>query len=382
MTESQRLQKEEAGYRVAALYCFSSLDDLEAVELSLRSLCLENNIKGGLIIAREGINGTIAGTPQSIAVVTAHLQADPLFADIDIKYSHADEQPFYRLRSQIKPEIVTLGVDGVNPNHNRGTYVQPEAWNELISDPNTIVFDTRNDYEVTIGTFRRAINPQTKIFRDFPKYIQQELPKHSRDDGTFPKIAMFCTGGIRCEKASAYLKDLGYPEVYHLKGGILNYLEKVPPQDSLWDGECYVFDQRVSVGHGVTPGTYIQCRSCRMPLSPLEASESSPPPPEGISERYPGPYFEDGVFCRYCFTQLSRSQIEAARERNKQILLSKQRQEEHLGYQPQKMRKPQKMKYRWNRAELRNETSEEGEEGEEGVIATLFPESEEATQTP
>jgi UPF0176 protein len=368
--------EESDGYTVAALYCFTSLNDLEAVEATLRSLCLENNIKGGLIIAREGVNGTIAGKAKSIAVVTGHLRADPLFADIDIKYSHTAEQPFYRLRSQLKNEIVTLGVDGVDPTHSRGTYIQPEAWNDLISDPNTIVFDTRNDYEVAIGTFQRAINPQTKIFREFPEYISQELPKHRHEDGTFPKIAMFCTGGIRCEKASAYLKDLGYPEVYHLKGGILNYLEKIPQEESLWKGECYVFDQRVSVGHGVTPGTYIQCRSCRMPLSSLEASELSPPPPEGVPEQFPGPYFEDGVFCRYCFTKLTRTQIEAARERNKQIHLSKERQEEHLGYHQQKIRKPQKMKYRWNKAELKN-ASQGGEGGIDGLVSTLFEENEE-----
>jgi UPF0176 protein len=304
---------------------------------------------------------------------------------MDIKYSHTMEQPFYRLRTQIKNEIVTLGVPGVDPNHNRGTYIPPEEWNELISDPNTIVFDTRNDYEVAIGTFQGAINPQTKIFREFPEYVQQELPKLTRDDGSLPRIAMFCTGGIRCEKASAYLKNLGCPEVYHLKGGILNYLEKIPPEQSLWNGECYVFDQRVSVGHGVAPGTYLQCRSCRMPLSPLEASESSPPPPEypategaNTGQQHPGPYFEDGVFCRYCFTKLKRSQVEAARERNKQIQLAKERQVGHLGFTAQKIRKPQKMKYRWNRAEFEGDSAG-SVPGNEDLVAMMFAAEEESS---
>lgn len=369
-----------AGYTLAALYCFTPLapEDLETVEKSLKDLCDEHEIKGGLIIAREGVNGTIAGRTENINIVTAYFRSQPEYADMDIKYSRTMEQPFYRLRTQIKKEIVTLGVTGVDPNHNRGTYISPEEWNELISDPNTIVFDTRNDYEVAIGTFQGARNPQTKTFREFPEYIQQELPRLTRDDGSLPRIAMFCTGGIRCEKASAYLKNLGCPEVYHLKGGILNYLEKIPQEQSLWNGECYVFDQRVSVGHGVTPGTYIQCRSCRMPLSPLEASKSSPPPPEyqarqgaDDGQQHHGPYFEDGVFCRYCFTKLKRSQVEAARERHKQIQLAKERQVGHLGFTAQKIRKPQKMKYRWNRSEL--EGRETGSvSGNEDLVSTLF----------
>lgn len=363
----------DIGYTLAALYCFTSLDNLELVEENLKKLCDENEIKGGLIIASEGINGTISGKAANIARISEYLRSDPLYADIDIKYSYSQEQPFYRLRTHIKSEIVTLGVDGVNPTKNRGAYIQPEEWNDLISDPNTLVFDTRNDYEVAIGTFQGAINPHTKIFREFPDYIQRELPKYVREDGSLPKIAMFCTGGIRCEKASAYLKDLGYPEVYHLKGGILNYLEKIPQEKSLWNGECYVFDQRVSVGHGVAPGTYSQCRSCRMPLSPLEASEASPPPPEysdEATEQYPGPYYEDGVFCRYCYAKLTRLQIEAARERNKQIQLSKLRHVEHIGYKPQKIRKPQKLRYNYNRAEY---SATKGEEREnEDLISSLF----------
>jgi UPF0176 protein len=381
---------DSVGYTLAALYCFTPLNDLELVERNLKELCEKNEIKGGLIIAKEGVNGTIAGRAENIEVVASYFRAHPEYADIDIKYSHTIEQPFYRLRSQIKKEIVTLGVDGVDPNYNRGTYIAPEEWNELILDPNTVVFDTRNDYEVAIGTFQGAVNPQTKIFREFPEYIQQELPKLTREDGTLPRIAMFCTGGIRCEKASAYLKNIGCPEVYHLKGGILNYLEKIPPEQSLWKGECYVFDQRVSVGHGVAPGTYIQCRSCRMPLSPLEASESSPPPPEYQSsggtdsgegevqqtQQHPGPYFEDGVFCRYCFTKLKRSQVEAARERNKQIQLAKERQVGHLGFTAQKIRKPQKMKYHWNRAEF-HESMGAVTGGSEDLVSTLFAAKEE-----
>lgn len=369
---------EDEGYTLAALYCFTSLENLEDVEQNLRRLCEENHIKGGLIIAAEGINGTIAGKTQSISKVAEYLKADPIYAGIDIKYSYSHEQPFYRLRTQIKNEIVTLGVDGVDPNKSRGVYIQPEEWNDLISDPNTIVFDTRNDYEVTIGTFKGAINPHTKIFREFPGFVQQELPKYVREDGSLPRIAMFCTGGIRCEKASAYLRDLGYPEVYHLKGGILNYLEKIPQEKSLWNGECYVFDQRVSVGHGVAPGTYIQCRSCRMPLSPLEASEASPPPPEYSDEdinQHPGPYYEDAVFCRYCYTKLTRSQIEAARERNKQIQLSKLRQVEHIGYKPQKIRKPQKLRYNYDRREYCATKGEEKSRDDlvADLAASLFP---------
>ena len=248
-------------YLTAALYKFVSLPDYKALQAPILAECQKHNIKGTLLLAEEGINGTIAGLPDDIRNVLDYLRQDPVFkhrfADLEHKESYADEHPFYRMKVKLKKEIVTMGVPSVNPNNTVGTYVKPEDWNALISDPDVVVLDTRNDYEVHIGTFKGAVDPKTTTFREFPKFVEQNLDKTKNK-----KVAMFCTGGIRCEKASSFMKEQGFEEVYHLQGGILKYLETVPEAQSLWQGECFVFDQRVAVKHGLEVGDYDQCYAC------------------------------------------------------------------------------------------------------------------------
>ena len=252
-------------YLTAALYKFVSLPDYKNLQQPILDICVKHNIKGTLLLALEGINGTIAGLPDDIQAVLNYLRQDPRLNDLEHKESYADKHPFYRMKVKLKKEIVTMGVAGVNPNNVVGTYVKPEDWNDLISDPDVILLDTRNDYEVHIGTFKGAVDPKTTTFREFPKFVEQNLDKTKHK-----KVAMFCTGGIRCEKASSYMKQQGFEEVYHLQGGILKYLENVPKEQSMWEGECFVFDQRVAVKHGLEEGDYDQCYACRMPLSPEE----------------------------------------------------------------------------------------------------------------
>lgn len=235
-----------APFRVAALYRFCRLERFEQLRAPLAAFCCGRGIKGTLLLAREGINGTVAGCEEAIAELIAHLEAIPEFRGLEVKYSTADEIPFGRMKVRLKREIVTMGVEGIDPLQDVGAYVDASDWNALIADPDTVVIDTRNDYEVSLGTFRNAINPGTKTFREFPDWVAQH-----RDELEGKKIAMFCTGGIRCEKATAYVKSLGFDDVFHLKGGILTYLENVPAEQSLWQGECFVFDERVSVGHGL-----------------------------------------------------------------------------------------------------------------------------------
>ncbi|MFO5493303.1 MAG: rhodanese-related sulfurtransferase, partial [Cuspidothrix sp.] len=261
---------------VAALYKFVSLPDYRELQAPLLSFCRLQEIKGTLLLAQEGINGTIAGYRQQIDAVLAFLRADSRFADLEHKESYTETPPFERMKVRLKKEIVTLGLPEINPNEKVGIYVQPEAWNDLISNPEVTVIDTRNDYEVTIGTFKGAENPQTQTFRDFPQYVKQHL-----DSSKQKKVALFCTGGIRCEKASSYLLSQGFEEVYHLKGGILKYLEAVPPEESLWEGECFVFDERVAVDHGLEIGSHELCFCCGHPIS--DADKSSPKYKEGIS---------------------------------------------------------------------------------------------------
>jgi UPF0176 protein len=325
---------------VCALYCFCPIEDPFELRVNLKNICDENLIKGGLIIATEGINGTVAGPSEGMENLITFIQSDHRFANVDVKKSYSQDQPFYRMRIQVKNEIVTLGCLDVDPNLQRGVYVEPKDWNKVLLDPNVLIIDTRNDYEVAIGTFRYSRNPQTKIFREFPTYIDKELQRTNSDrrrsnegdsissiisDQDAPrltkdsKVAMYCTGGIRCEKASAYLRKIGFSEVYHLKGGILKYLEDIPKEDSLWEGECYVFDQRVSVTHGVQQGSYTLCRSCRLPLSANDTSPSNP-------------LYQEGVHCHNCYHSLTPKQKEAAAERQKQIELSELRQTPHLGY--------------------------------------------------
>ena len=252
--------------RIAALYQFTPLDDLAALRDDLLALCRAQGIKGTLLLAREGINGTLAGRDAAIKAVAAHLCALPGCADLEVKYSHAEAMPFKRLKVRLKAEIVTMGQPHIDPLQGTGHYVDAAAWNALIADPDTVVIDTRNAYEVAIGSFRGAINPATRSFREFPDWFRAHRAELLAK-GPQAKVAMFCTGGIRCEKSTAFLKSEGIEAVYHLKGGILKYLEDVPVEQSLWQGDCYVFDERVSVGHGLVPGHYTSCKNCGRPLA-------------------------------------------------------------------------------------------------------------------
>lgn len=298
-------------YTVAALYKFVSLPDYTKLRGPLQDMCDLLDVKGTLLLAEEGLNGTISGQENKISELIEFLRADPRLNDLDVKYSTADESPFYRMKVRLKREIVTMGVDGVDPNKTVGTYVDPSDWNALISDPNTILIDTRNDYEVGIGTFRGAVNPNTNTFREFPAWVEA-----NRKNIDKPKVAMFCTGGIRCEKASSFMLENGFDDVYHLKGGILKYLETQDESESLWEGDCFVFDQRVAVTHGLEESEYDQCFACRKPITEEEKSLSQ---------------YEKGVSCHHCYGTLSNSQRSGFAERQKQIALAKKRGEKHIG---------------------------------------------------
>lgn len=309
---------------VAALYKFTPFSDCEALREPLAQLCAEQGIRGTLLLAREGINGTIAGADDAIRQVLAHIRTMPGCAELEVKFSRAKAQTFHRMKVRIKPEIVTMGEPDIDPLEEVGNYVAPEDWNALISDPDTIVIDTRNDYEVGIGAFAGAIDPETKSFRDFPGWFR------ARRDSLLgnrkqPKIAMYCTGGIRCEKSTAFLKAEGLDEVYHLKGGILKYLETIPPEESLWQGECFVFDQRVSVDHGLAPGSYEICHGCRLPVS---------------EEGRLSPHYVIGVSCDACHAERSDAQRAGYAERHRQQQLARQRGDVHIGAKQQSGVKP------------------------------------------
>ncbi|GAA4760549.1 rhodanese-related sulfurtransferase [Novosphingobium ginsenosidimutans] len=300
---------------VAALYRFTPFADHAALQAPLLAACRAQGVKGTLLLAHEGINGTIAGSDAGIAAVLDHIRGLPGCADLDVKFSRAPAMPFHRMKVRLKAEIVTMGVAEIDPLASVGTYIAPADWNALIADPSTIVIDTRNDYEVAIGTFQRAIDPQTASFRDFPAWFRAQRDK-LLGQGQAPKVAMFCTGGIRCEKSTAFFKAEGVEQVYHLKGGILKYLEDVPAEDSLWQGECFVFDQRVSVGHGLVPGSHALCHACRRPVSP---------------EQQAMPEFEEGVSCPACFAERTDEQRAGYRERHRQEQLAAQRGAAHVG---------------------------------------------------
>ena len=265
---------------VAALYQFTRLVDCAGLREALLETCMALDVKGTVLLAHEGINGTVAGTDPAIAKVLAHIRTLPGCGELEVKYSRALNVPFRRMKVRLKREIVTMGQPEIDPLSSTGHYVAPEDWNALIADPATIVIDTRNDYEVAAGTFAGAINPNTHSFREFPAWFRASRQR-LLGQGTPPRIAMFCTGGIRCEKSTNFLQAEGLDEVYHLKGGILNYLEKIPAEASLWQGECFVFDERVTVGHGLTPGSYVPCQPCGMPVS--EAGRTSLLYVEGVS---------------------------------------------------------------------------------------------------
>ncbi|MEQ1602662.1 MAG: rhodanese-related sulfurtransferase [Methylophilaceae bacterium] len=303
-------------YLTAALYKFVSLPDYKALQAPILAACAQHHIKGTILLASEGINGTIAGLPEDIHQVLHILRQDPRLEDLQHKESYAEEHPFYRMKVRLKKEIVTLGVEGISPTKQVGIYVKPEDWNALISDPEVIVLDTRNDYEVSIGTFKGALDPNTTTFREFPDYVKNNLDKTQHK-----KVAMFCTGGIRCEKASSYMMEQGFAEVFHLQGGILKYLETVPETESLWQGECFVFDQRVAVKHNLEVGEFDQCYACRHPLSPAELLS---------------PQYTPGISCPYCYDQLSEQKRASLTERQKQVILAKQRGETHIGEKQKK----------------------------------------------
>lgn len=297
---------------VAALYQFAPFDDPAALREPLLDVARANGIKGTLLLAPEGINGTIAGSAERIAAILGHIRALPGCAALDVKYSDAAEMPFHRMKVRLKKEIVTLGVPGVDPSRDVGHYVEPEDWNALISDPQVILIDTRNDYEVKIGSFTGALDPKTKSFSEFPDWFRA----HRSEFGEKPKVAMFCTGGIRCEKSTAFLRAEGIEDVSHLKGGILKYLETVEARDSLWEGECFVFDERVAVGQGLEPGTHSLCRACRMPLSPEERASTD---------------YVEGVQCPHCASERSDADRARYAERHKQVALAAKRGKRHVG---------------------------------------------------
>jgi UPF0176 protein len=296
---------------VAALYRFCRLERFEELRAPLAAFCCGRGIKGTLLLASEGINGTVAGSEQAISELIGWLEAMPELAGLEVKYSVAAEMPFHRMKVRLKREIVTMGVEGIDPLHEAGAYVAPADWNALIADPETIVIDTRNDYEVSIGTFQGAVDPQTKSFREFPQWVARH-----RDQLEGRKVAMFCTGGIRCEKATAYVKSLGLEQVFHLKGGILKYLEEVPAEESLWQGECFVFDERVSVSHGLEVGQSELCRACRHPLT---------------AEERLSPKFSAGVSCPHCYDQRSDEDRARYAERQRQVEIAEKRGLRHIG---------------------------------------------------
>ncbi len=301
--------------RVAALYQFTRFDDPAALRGPLLDLCVAQGVKGTLLLAREGINGTIAGSDAAIDAVLAHVRALPGCAAIDVKFSHAAAMPFHRMKVRLKREIVTMGQPDIDPLAGVGHYVAPAEWNDLIADPDTVLIDTRNDYEVAIGTFRGAIDPQTRSFSEFPDWFRAKRAEIEAE-GRTPKIAMFCTGGIRCEKSTAFAKAEGVEQVYHLKGGILAYLEAVPQDRSLWDGECFVFDERVAVKHGLEVGEHVLCRACRMPVSPEGQASAD---------------YVEGVSCPACIGTRTEEQRASYAERHRQALLAEKRGEAHVG---------------------------------------------------
>jgi UPF0176 protein len=294
-----------------AFYKFVELPDFKELKGPLLARCEALGIKGTILLAAEGINGTIAGTPENIGAALTYLRTDPRLANLVHKEASAAEMPFYRMKVRLKREIVTLGEPRANPAKLAGEYVTPEKWNELLDDPSVVFVDVRNDYEVRLGTFKGALNPQTKSFRELPDWVRAQTALRDK-----PKVAMFCTGGIRCEKSTAFLRAEGFPHVYHLEGGILKYLETVPADRNRFAGECFVFDERVAVAHGLKPGSYELCRSCREPVGDIERASS---------------HFERGVSCPRCFDKRSDEEKTRLRERQRQVEIAKRRNDSHIG---------------------------------------------------
>ena len=303
-------------WRVAALYRFAPISDPAALRDRLAARAEVLDACGTLLIAREGINGTIAGRDGAVEALVEAIQVEPGLETLELKWSEAASAPFHRMKVRLKAEIVTMGVADIDPLTDVGAYVEPEDWNALIADPDTLLMDTRNDYEGEIGAFERAVQPNTRTFRDFPTWFRDEGQALLAGRDGPKRVAMYCTGGIRCEKATAFLKAEGVEEVFHLKGGILKYLETVPEPESLWQGECFVFDERVAVGHGLAEGTHALCRACRMPVSPQQARS---------------PLFVEGVACPRCAAEQTEKKRAARAERHRQAALAEARGEGHLG---------------------------------------------------
>ncbi|GBU15078.1 UPF0176 protein [Polaromonas sp.] len=306
-------------FLTAALYKFVELPDFAALKAPLLACCEAHGVKGTLLLASEGINGTIAGSTEAVHAVLAFLRQDARLATLEHKEAHAAQMPFYRMKVRLKREIVTLGVPDVHPALMAGHYVKPQDWNALLADPALVLVDTRNDYEVSIGTFKGAIDPATHSFSELPAWVEKEMAeggKLASVNGKKPKVAMFCTGGIRCEKSTAFMRAKGFEDVYHLEGGILKYLETMPAEQSQWQGECFVFDERVSVGHGLGVGDYTLCRSCRDPLSAADRLS---------------PHYELGVSCSHCYASSSKFQKQGYRERQRQVELAQAQKRSHIG---------------------------------------------------
>lgn len=299
-----------SSYLVAAFYKFVALPDYKALQAGIQDCAVANQVMGTILLAEEGINGTVSGPEEGVRALLDYIKSDKRICDLEHKESWAEENPFYRMKVRLKKEIVTLGVDGVSPTKSVGEYVEPENWNDFINDPDVVVIDTRNDYEVAIGSFKGAVDPETTSFRELPEWVEEQ---DNLLEGK--KIAMFCTGGIRCEKSTSFMKEQGFDDVYHLKGGILKYLETVPQEESLWEGECFVFDQRVSVGHGLKQGPYDLCHACRHPITEEDKTSE---------------LFAKGVSCPRCYNKQSTRQRQRFIERQKQMELAKQRGEKHI----------------------------------------------------
>ena len=306
-----KVGQEGAATQVVALYRFVRLDDYESMREPLLNFCLDRHIRGTLLLAHEGINGTVAGSDSAIDELLNYLRADDRLADLDCKFSSHEERPFLRMKVKLKREIVTMGQENIDPNVCVGRYASPQEWNALIDDPDVLVIDTRNEYEVEIGTFAGAVNPHTNSFREFPDWVEQNL-----DPKKHKKVAMFCTGGIRCEKSTSLLVSRGFEDVWHLKGGILNYLEQTPEEDTRWEGECFVFDSRVAVNHQLEKGSYDQCFACRFPID---------------DDQKQSPHSLPGVSCPRCVNAHTEQQKGRFAERQRQIGLAKRRGESHIG---------------------------------------------------
>jgi len=301
-------------YSVAALYKFSVIENPKTLQVELRKQLKNNLITGTILVGEEGLNGTIAGDQANLKLALKYIKSIHGFSDLDIKYSESKENPFARLKIKLKKEIVTIGDESIDPNDIVGQYVDPENWNDLISDENTILIDTRNNYEYSIGTFKNSINPNTVKFREFPEWVKKQ--NFSKEDKETKKVAMFCTGGIRCEKASSFMKKDGFNNVNHLKGGILKYFEVVDEKDSLWSGECFVFDDRVSVRHDLSVGTFDMCHGCRMPITEEDKKSVS---------------YIKGVACHKCFNEKTEEQKARYMSRQKQIEIARGRNQKHIG---------------------------------------------------